>query len=72
MRMTHPPRRAGFGSGHHRSSRTYRLWSVVCVLTSVWVQERSSIEWSAKCTFHVQALHLVFHGEGCAWLPASV
>eukprot|EP00971_Amphidinium_carterae_P205264 4074079-Amphidinium_carterae.1 len=52
MRMTHPPRKAGFRSGHHGSSRTYRLWIVVCVLTSVWAQEKSSTEWSLKSAFH--------------------
>eukprot|EP00971_Amphidinium_carterae_P157850 3129152-Amphidinium_carterae.1 len=37
MRMTHPPRKARFGLGHHHdheSSRVYGLWTVVCVLTS--------------------------------------
>eukprot|EP00971_Amphidinium_carterae_P024031 474353-Amphidinium_carterae.1 len=41
MQMTHPPRKAGFKSGYHGSTRTYRLWIVVCVLASVGAQEKS-------------------------------
>eukprot|EP00971_Amphidinium_carterae_P283174 5621772-Amphidinium_carterae.1 len=52
MRMRHPPRKAGFGLGHHASSRVYGFWIVVCVLTSVWAQEKTSIEWSLENTFH--------------------
>eukprot|EP00971_Amphidinium_carterae_P233370 4631922-Amphidinium_carterae.1 len=48
MRMTHPPRKAGFRLGHYGSSRVYRMWIVVCVLTSVWAQEKSNTEWSQE------------------------
>eukprot|EP00971_Amphidinium_carterae_P193619 3841733-Amphidinium_carterae.1 len=42
MQKTLPPRRAGFRLAHHGSARVYRLWIVVCVLTSAWAQKRSS------------------------------
>eukprot|EP00971_Amphidinium_carterae_P013364 263423-Amphidinium_carterae.1 len=48
MRMTHPPRKAGFGLGHHGSSRVYGLWIIVCVLTSVRAQEKTSIPLRSK------------------------
>eukprot|EP00971_Amphidinium_carterae_P327023 6458166-Amphidinium_carterae.1 len=51
MRMTHPPSKAEIGLGHHGSSRVYRLWFVVCVLTSVWAPEKSSSEWSLESAF---------------------
>eukprot|EP00971_Amphidinium_carterae_P081798 1618135-Amphidinium_carterae.1 len=35
MRMTHPPRKAGFRLGNHGSSTVYMWWIVVVVLTSV-------------------------------------
>eukprot|EP00971_Amphidinium_carterae_P143805 2849622-Amphidinium_carterae.1 len=44
-RMPRPPRKAGFGLVHHENSRIYGFWIVVCALTSVWAQEKSSTEW---------------------------
>eukprot|EP00971_Amphidinium_carterae_P009850 194253-Amphidinium_carterae.1 len=35
------PRKAGFGLEHHGSSRVYKLWIVVCVLTSVRVKPQA-------------------------------
>eukprot|EP00971_Amphidinium_carterae_P069574 1376943-Amphidinium_carterae.1 len=35
LRITHPSRKGGFGLGRCGSSRIYRLWIAVCVLTSV-------------------------------------
>eukprot|EP00971_Amphidinium_carterae_P305510 6071099-Amphidinium_carterae.1 len=103
MRMTHPPRKAGCRLGHHGNVRVYRLWIVVCVLTSVWAQENLALNglsraqsngpWSVvqplskprncyECCSSALSLnnqgpnictrHLVFHGQGCSWLPASV
>eukprot|EP00971_Amphidinium_carterae_P169430 3356786-Amphidinium_carterae.1 len=45
MRMTHPPRRAGFRLEHHEAGSwsVYRSWLVVCVLTSVWAQEKPAL-----------------------------
>eukprot|EP00971_Amphidinium_carterae_P163370 3239327-Amphidinium_carterae.1 len=46
MRMTHLPKKTGFRLGHHESAWVYRLWCIVCVLTSVWAQQKSSTECS--------------------------
>eukprot|EP00971_Amphidinium_carterae_P287321 5703625-Amphidinium_carterae.1 len=43
--------KAGFRMGHHGSSRVYMLWTVVCVLTSVWAQDKSSTDESLESTF---------------------
>eukprot|EP00971_Amphidinium_carterae_P173786 3444957-Amphidinium_carterae.1 len=65
MRITPPPRKVGFRLGHHGSARVYRLWIVVCVLTSVWAQQKSSTEWSlestsmVRCSTSGQALKLL-------------
>eukprot|EP00971_Amphidinium_carterae_P080907 1600721-Amphidinium_carterae.1 len=50
MRMTHPPRKARFRSGHHESWRVYSMWIVVCVLTSMWAQEKARTKWSLEST----------------------
>eukprot|EP00971_Amphidinium_carterae_P205263 4074077-Amphidinium_carterae.1 len=58
MQMTQRPRKAGFRSENHGSTRTYRLWTVVCVLASVWTEAKNSTAYSLKSTFHVQPLKL--------------
>eukprot|EP00971_Amphidinium_carterae_P097568 1930581-Amphidinium_carterae.1 len=35
LSMPNLPRKSGFRSGHHRGSRVYMLWFLVCVLPSV-------------------------------------
>eukprot|EP00971_Amphidinium_carterae_P213793 4242816-Amphidinium_carterae.1 len=55
MRMTHPPKKAGFRLGHHGRSRVYGLWIVVCVQTSVWAQEKVSTAWSLESGFVIQS-----------------
>eukprot|EP00971_Amphidinium_carterae_P322249 6405027-Amphidinium_carterae.1 len=56
--MRHPPRKAGFRSGRHGSSRVYRLWFVVCVLSSAWAQENpaSRTHFMVLCSTSWQAL----------------
>eukprot|EP00971_Amphidinium_carterae_P002801 55184-Amphidinium_carterae.1 len=35
MGLAHPPRKAGVRLWNHDGTRVYRLWIVVCVLTSL-------------------------------------
>eukprot|EP00971_Amphidinium_carterae_P081100 1604402-Amphidinium_carterae.1 len=43
MRLRHPPQKAGVRLSNHGDRRFYRLWIVVCVLTSVWFKKDPSL-----------------------------